>query len=228
MSSDLIAILLPGLDGTGKLFSRLVSRCPRQFRPQVISYPDDRTLDYAQLEALVRRQLPSDTPFIIVAESFSGPVAVALASGPMDNLRGVVLAASFVTAPRLGAWRFLPWRTLFRFPAPVAILRQLLTASDSTLLRDMQASIRDVSAHVLAARVRSALSVDVRRELASVTCPLLYIRAQRDRVIPSRCLRDILSVREDVAVESLDAPHPVLQHEPGAAWEAISHFVVRT
>jgi pimeloyl-ACP methyl ester carboxylesterase len=224
MDDGRIAVMLPGLDGTGKLFDRVVRRCPRWIHPLVVPYPGDEILDYPQLESFVRERLPRDKPFIIVAESFSGPVAVRIASRPPANLAGVVLAASFVTPSARAVWRYLPWRTLFRFPAPVQVLRRVLLASDSALLGEMREAIRSVSPRVLAARVRSTLSIDARAELARVTCPLLYIRARRDRVVPLRCLRDILSVREDVVVESLDAPHPVLQHEPDAAWKLIDRF----
>jgi pimeloyl-ACP methyl ester carboxylesterase len=219
-----IAILLPGLDGTGKLFSRVVAQCPRRFGIQIVAYPDDKTLSYQELEVIVRGQLPRNRPFIIVAESFSGPVAIMVASRRMENLHGVVLAASFVTPPRSGMWKLLPWRTLFRFPVATGVLRQLLVPSDPSLLRDIRAAARAVSPRVLADRVLSTLSVDVRGELAKTTCPLLYIQARRDRVVPSRCLRDIMSGRENVVVEVLDTPHPVLQHEPKAAWALIERL----
>ena len=105
MSNELVVVLLPGLDGTGKLFDRLLLSCPRQFEPQVVVYPGDKMLDYHELEVLVRERLPQRRPFIIVAESFSGPLAIALASRGIDNLVGVVLAASFVTPPRSALWQ---------------------------------------------------------------------------------------------------------------------------
>jgi hypothetical protein len=33
-----------------------------------------------------------------------------------------------------------------------------------------------------------------------------------------------MSVQKHVVVKVLDAPHPVLQHEPEAAWELIERF----
>ncbi|MHC4294974.1 MAG: alpha/beta fold hydrolase [Planctomycetota bacterium] len=220
----MITILLPGLDGTGELFKRVVSQCPSRFSPQIVTYPVDRALSYLELEVIVREQLPRNHPFIIVAESFSGPVAITLASRRMDNLHGVVLAASFVTPPRSCIWKLVPWRTLFRFPVAAGVVRQLLAPSDPSLVRELRAATRAVMPHVLADRVRSALSVDVRGELARLTCALLYIQAGKEHVVPARCLRDIMSVQKNVVVKVLDAPHPVLQHEPEAAWELIERF----
>ncbi len=227
MKRELIVVLLPGLDGTGRLFSRLVDRAPRHLQPQVVSYPCDQALSYQELEVLVHEQLPADAPYIIVGESFSGPIAVSLASRPTTNLRGVVLAASFVTPPALRLWRHLPWRVAFRFQAPSLVLRQLLTASDEALLREVRDAVRLVSPPTLATRVRSALAVDVRRELAAVQCPVLYIQALRDLVVSPRCLREIASVRGDVAVQRVDTRHLVLQLEPDASWELIDGFASR-
>src|SRR5439155_22620184 len=65
----------------------------------VVKYPPDRALDYAELEALVRATLPTQRSFLLVGESFSGPVAVALAASSPVGLRGLVLVCSFVRSP---------------------------------------------------------------------------------------------------------------------------------
>jgi pimeloyl-[acyl-carrier protein] methyl ester esterase len=81
MPEGLRAILLPGLDGTGRLFDPLLKELPADLRAEVISYPTDAILDYAALEQFVEAALPRRDPFIIVAESFSGPLAIRLHRG---------------------------------------------------------------------------------------------------------------------------------------------------
>ena len=225
MNTNLTLVLLPGLDGTGRLFSRFIDQAPGRLRTQVVSYPGDREIDYAQLEIDVRAQLPTDGPYAIVGESFSGPVAIALASRPAGDLRGVILAASFATPPAPPIWRYLPLQSVFRLPVPIMVLRKYLAGSDRQLARDIREVARSVSPRVLASRVRATLSVDVRRELATVECPLLYIQATRDLVVPPRCLQDILSVRKDVAVRQVESRHPVLQLEPAASWDIVMEFL---
>lgn len=224
MTDRLTALLLPGLDGTGKLFERFVRRAPSHIDPRVVAYPDDTPLGYDALEQRVRQRLPAG-PFIVVAESFSGPLGVRIAARPPANLIALVLTASFVTPPRWPGWKWLPWQLLFRFPAPAQAVRRLVSASDTALLRDMHAAIRQVSPAVLASRVRSVLSVDDRDRLREVKCPILYIGSRRDHVVPRRCLQHILAVRDDVAVESFDTLHLVLQQAPNEAWAAIDRFV---
>ena len=227
MNSELTVVLLPGLDGTGRLFQRFVERTPAQYRTEVVSYPGDLELDYAQLESRVRTELPPSAPYIIVGESFSGPLAVVLAARPTGALRGIVMVASFVTPPAHGLWKYLPWRLVFRFPLPAQILRQVLAPADTELAKDMRAIARSVSPRVLASRVRLTLAVDMRAELAKSTVPVLYLQAMRDLVVPARCLRAIMSLRSDVIVARLAKAHPILQLEPDGAWRAIEAFARR-
>jgi pimeloyl-ACP methyl ester carboxylesterase len=227
MSVAPTVVLLPGLDGTGLLFRRFVARAPARVRTQVLSYPVDQRLDYAQLETLVRALLPTNAAYIIVAESFSGPLAALLAARPVGDLRGIVLVASFVTPPALALWRWLPWQLMFRCVAPAPLLRQVLTGADVELAAEVRAATRAVRPGVLAARVRATLVVDVRAELASSTVPLLYLQAERDHIVPARCLRAVLAARADTTVVRVASAHTLLQAEPAAAWRAIEPFCER-
>src|SRR5688572_22228863 len=94
-------VLLPGLDGTGKLFAPLLGALEPEFECQVVSYPDSLT-DYAAHEAHVRAVLPKDRPFMVLGESFSGPIAVRLGANPPPSLAGIILSASFLRSPH--AW----------------------------------------------------------------------------------------------------------------------------
>ncbi|MCA8981978.1 MAG: alpha/beta hydrolase [Planctomycetes bacterium] len=223
MNSDLTFVLLPGLDGSGLLFEDFVARMPPGFRTRVVRYPGDAVRSYAELESLVREQLP-DEPYVLVGESYSGPLAVALAARPRGDLRGLVLVASFVTRPAWRGWRWLPWRALFALPAPVMALRWALGLDGPAGADHFRVAVREASPEVLAARVREALAVDVREELRAVRCPVLYLVAARDRIVAKRCAREVAALRPGAVVETLDAGHPLLQLVPDAAWGRIAAF----
>ena len=71
---------------------------------QTVHYPPDRCLGYDALEPWLRDRLPAE-PFVLLAESFSGPLALRLAADPPVGLQGVILVASFARAPvRFPAW----------------------------------------------------------------------------------------------------------------------------
>lgn len=225
MSNGPRLVLLPGLDGSGLLFERFLAAAPPQIDVDVVSYPGDLRLGYADLVPRVRERLPTDRPYVIIGESFSGPVALALAADPVGDLRGVVLVATFATPPAPRWLAHLPWRILFVLPTSTLAMRRLLAGNDDALIGELRRVVRLVSPRVLAARVASTLSVDARDALARIRHPLLYIQATRDRVVPRRCLRDILAVRDDVSVRRIDSLHTVLQLAPDAAWRVVSEFV---
>ncbi len=65
-----------------------------------MNYPTDKKLDYDDLLNLVIKMLPKEEPFILLGESFSGPLAIRVAVTIPLGLKAVVLCASFVTYPQ--------------------------------------------------------------------------------------------------------------------------------
>ena len=106
-------VLLPGLDGTGALFKPLVDAIGSRAATTVISYSSPEVSRYADCRAVVERNLPREEPYVLVGESFSGPIAVSIAAARPPGLIGLVLAASFVSSPRAA----LKW-----FSASIAFL----------------------------------------------------------------------------------------------------------
>ena len=80
--SDLpVLIVLPGMDATGTLHDGFINAmAARGIAASVIAYPHDRPLDYRQLLPFVQAALPRDVPFVLLGESFSGPLALAVAA----------------------------------------------------------------------------------------------------------------------------------------------------
>src|SRR5260221_8527089 len=92
-------ILMPGMDGTGELFAPLLRALGSSMESAVVRYPADAPLGYAELLPRVRAELPSSEPFVLLGESFSGPLALMLAAEAPAGLRGVILCASFASNP---------------------------------------------------------------------------------------------------------------------------------
>src|ERR1700730_1178460 len=96
-------VLLQGLDGTGQLFSAFVAALPKTITATVVTYPPNRLLSYAELLPLVKRAIPEFEPFVLLAESFSTPLAVDFAASNPSNLAALVICAGFVFKP-LADW----------------------------------------------------------------------------------------------------------------------------
>ena len=228
MSEKPTIVLLPGLDGTGTLFRWLVDAIESQARAVVISYPVDRVLSYRELADLVMQQEPV-RPHAIVAESFSGPIAVAVGSRKPAGLEGIVLSTSFVAPPAPRWLRAAPFEALFRFRSPTSLLRRLLLDArcGENVVAEVAGAIAAVSPRVLASRLREVLSTDSSEALRSCAVPVAYIAAAGDRLIGLRGLQSVRRIRPLTEGVTLEGPHLLLQARPREAAGVISGFLQR-
>ncbi len=222
-------VLLPGLDGTGLLFEPLLRQLPAELQTQVISYPGDRRLGYDDLLNFIREKLPDEEPFVLLGESFSGPLAIRIAAQPPPGLSGLILVATFVRKPvrwlprRLGP--FIPAFAFRLFPLWSQL--RVLTSGESTpeLRRLYQDALTQVKPAVLAHRVSEVFQVDVAEEFQQIRIPILVIAARHDRTVPTHNLRLLQRLRSDLLVEMIETDHLVLQVKPERAAEAIRRFL---
>jgi pimeloyl-[acyl-carrier protein] methyl ester esterase len=226
------ALLLPGIDGSGRLFAPLLAAGPRHFESRVVPFPTDAALGYDELLSLVRAAIPSGgEPWLLVAESYSGPLAIRLASERPPGLRAVVLAATFLVRPLhplLHPIRGLVGARFFGLPMPPPVVRHFLAGpgAPDALVAEVQAAVTAAGPAVMARRSADALRVDVRSELARVTVPVLYLAPTRDRLLRD-VAPEVLAARPDAEVVRLVAPHMILQRQPHASLRAIEGFLER-
>jgi pimeloyl-ACP methyl ester carboxylesterase len=194
----------------------------------VVSYPPDRPCDYAELLPLVEAAIPDGVEFLVLGESFSGPLALLQAARQPPGLRGVILCATFARSPLPSCARWL--RSLIRpfwFRAiPRSLSRRaLLGRFDTATLGSMvEAAIAGVQPAVLVARARAVLSVDVEAQLRSCPVPILYLAATEDRLVSRRSLAHIRRLQPRVDAVSLVSPHLLLQVAPEVSARAIHTF----
>ncbi len=221
-------VLLPGMDGTGELFAPFLEALGDQFKTQVVRYPTDQELGYEELLTLARSALPIDEPYVVLGESFSGPIAISLAAEASPLLRGVVLCCTFARNPHPA---FSPFKNLlalvpFHWSPSIALSWALLGSFGSAALRgSIAGAVRRVAPRVLRARLRSVASVDVSDMLATVTVPCLYLRASQDRLVPASASVHIQCVLPPVSMVQINAPHCLLQAAPAEAARIVSLFV---
>lgn len=156
-------VLLPGMDGTGELFIPLLAALDPAVPIVVVRYPDE-PLDYAAHEKLARAALPANKRYLILRESFSGPIAIAIAAAAPHGLLGYVLCCSFVRTPRpivpllCPVLAVVPPRRI-----PPALTNYFLMGHFATaqLRRLLARALRRLSSAVLAARAKALGRVDV-------------------------------------------------------------------
>jgi len=223
-------LLLPGMDGTGRLFGPLIEVLPTSLPARVVSYPTDAPLGYDGLLPIMEAAAKELGEFVVVGESFSGPLALMLAARRPVGLRGVVLCVSFVRGP----WRWVamwgrfarPW--VFRV-TPFGLIRLALLGRyrRGAIGDELCAAVRAVSPGVMAARARAIAKVDVTRELRECPAPVMYLQAEQDRVTPGRSAGLVRSIRPDVEVVVLPGPHLILQTAPIGAARILTSFCQR-
>ena len=222
-------VLMPGLDGTGRLTDWVLPHLPVAPEPVVMRYPSEDPLGYADLEDLVISRVGSSGPLVLVAESFSGPLAVRVAARPELEVVGLVFAASFVANP----FRVLrPWtspmlpRWLFGVQGR-AFVRFMLTGKSAPLevVDGLREAAGMVAPEVMQHRGREVLNADQWERFAALDVPMLYLRGLQDRIIPAGHADQMQQRSKRLRVEDLDAPHMVLQCAPADSGARISAFV---
>lgn len=223
-------VLLPGMDGTGRLFADFIAALGGAFHTLVVSYPPDGSLSYAELEQLARSANSVPEPFVLLAESFSTPVAIRWAANAPDNLKGLVLCAGFVSSPLTGLRRLAALTLgpiLFRWNPPSVVVRWLLVGrgADSSLPSAIRAPLSEVRPDVLAARLRSVLNCDERTNLDHLELPILFIRPMQDRLIPDSSYEEVRATNPNVEMVEIEGPHLILQANPIQSAKIVSDFV---
>lgn len=218
------------MDGTGRLFKSFIEAFPPGLETVTVQYPADDSLSYPELENFVQAACPISGPFVLLAESFSTPLAIKYAASNPENLEGLVLCAGFATSPVRSWRRFLGSLLaplMFQVPLPNLAAKLWLVGPDAppSLLAAVRSAVSSVQSKVLAARLRAVLRCDVRAELGRVAVPILYIQAKQDHLVSASCLEELRRVKPQMCVAELEGPHLLLQRESYKAAEVVTRFV---
>jgi pimeloyl-ACP methyl ester carboxylesterase len=218
------------MDGTGELFADFIKALPDSFETASVRYPTDICLSYAGLMTFVRSVTDASRPFVLIAESFSTPLAIQFAATNPQNLKGLVLCAGFASSPVRGWFRFLgslfsPF--LFRVKLTEFAVKRWLVGPNASpaLLSAVKAAISSVKPNVLSARLCAILDCDARTELTQVTVPILYLQANQDRLIPVSCFDEIRRINPQTSVTKISGPHLLFQREPQKTAEVVARFI---
>lgn len=223
-------VLLPGLDGTGSLFGPLLSMLPEDFIPVVVSYPPDKVLYYEQLMPYIREVMPWNKPYILLAESFAGPLALKFAAEQHENIDAIVLCSAFfskITAPSASWTGFFTKEKWFETATPSSAIKQVVTGGvcEPALMANIKSAITSVRPEVLSHRLRLMFETDVTAALKEITAPILCLAGEHDKLGSAQALQMLFSIKPDATRVTFDTSHLVLQTKPREAIEAIQQFM---
>jgi pimeloyl-ACP methyl ester carboxylesterase len=220
------------MDGTGISFEPLGRLLPQDVNVKVIQYPTDRLLNFEETVKYAANQIQSDQGnAIVLAESFSGPVAIALVGSGQLKAKCLILCSTFARSPRpvlLKLFSYLPLELLIRIPFPGFVLRLFIKGGKEAtdLFLDMWQRVKAlVPEKVLVHRLKVISQMDVRGWLPKLNVPCFCIIAAADRSVPTSALFDFIELVPDLRVKRIEGPHFILQAQPQACLSAIQNFV---
>ena len=220
--------LLPGLDGTGLLFEPLISALPPELDPFVVQYPRNRTNLITDHVDVAAAALSGGGTWLLVAESFSGPIAARMITErPELDIAGVVFCASFLTPPKrplLALARRAPLQAAFGIPLPDWVFRTVCLGSgaDRSTIALLRQALSCAGSDALAARLRMLSWLPAYHE--HIAIPALYIRATKDRLVGPESTHDVARHCRQIETIEIDGPHFILQARPESCAKAIAAF----
>jgi pimeloyl-ACP methyl ester carboxylesterase len=186
-------VLVPGIDGTGKLFYRQVPSLQRRFAVTTTALRDDAgSMDelVADLHETVQRA--SDGGRVsMVGESFGGALALSYALAHPERVERLVIVNSFAHfGAQARLWlgyhllRATPWGMM-------GLVRQINAGrmhspqTERGEIARFHELMRSATRQGYLSRLRILRDYDVRPQLRSLAAPVLYLAADRDTLVPS-------------------------------------------
>ena len=217
-------VLLPGLNGNSSLFAPLLAQLG-DLPCSVLELPHQGPQDHDNLANALDDQL-GETPFVLLGESFSGPLAFRLALRHSSAMKGLILAASFLSPPH----PLLPLACRLpipaNLPAPAWLLRWLcIEDATPAVLQLLQNEIRHLSPQLVRQRLQAMTRLQ--SPLDSLSLPTLHLWPTRDRLVSHAAALSIGLHCRDLRVSRIEGPHFLLQSRPEACVQAIQQFIAK-
>lgn len=223
-------ILLLGLHGGITLFEPFSRVRPSTLVSEIkpVGYPNDGPYDYVSAVNHVRSALPKVVNFILIAESFSGPIAIRLASERLPGLKGIILVSTFARSPWAPfSLSRVPNELLTALPKHSIMSRWFLSGSCSVRGwgEELSDALNQIQKKAFISRLRAIDTIDVRTELYNINVPILYLQATRDLLVPPWRGTEINNIAKFGSMHRVKGPHMLLQKSPSSTWTVITDWV---
>ena len=208
-------VLLPGMDGTGELFAPILPYL-KDFDCCVVQLPQSGPQDYQTLKQYVEAKLPVDD-FILLAESFSGPIGAILALSDIKNLRAIIFVATFLVAPRKRLLRTLsmvPFKLALKLPFAMTLCKRLLfdAAVSDEITSLFAKTIFRLPVGLIRSRIKAVGSLVLPQRQSDL--PAILLQPTGDKLLPTRETQEFRTYFSQIAIEPIAGPHFILQTEP--------------
>jgi len=210
-------VLMPGLDGTGKLFAPLIPWLEAHFELLVVTYPDLNS--FQEYIDCAQNQLPAEPGFSLLAESFSGPIAMALMAHRPAQIGPSILCATFSRSPLASLTlmaNHVPAQ-MFSIGALSEFCMDVYEVDDQDFSETQPLPLNvteQIDGSVLKHRISVLSRIDVTALLPQIEAPVLCLHGLRDRIVSDQDAQIIEDNLPGARRVNIDAPHLLLQTRP--------------
>jgi len=189
-----LALLIPGLDGTGRLYYRQVDALSARYRVQPWAFLPRARFTYSDLVQELGEATANEPPasIVVVGESFGGTVAMHYVLAFPGRVRLLALINTFpyykpkmrilaglLLAPML-KWSGI--REVKNFVVDRMLALEGITREDRRCYREI---IRTVNARAYRRRLTLVREIDLRARLQDIPVRTIVFASGRDKIVPS-------------------------------------------
>jgi len=189
-----LALLIPGLDGTGGLFYRQLEALAGKCRLRSCAHRRGTDFNLADLTDDLGRATEGEGlgSIIVIAESFGGLVALDYVLHYPERVGRLLLVNSFPYCRRrlgirlarklAGMLRFKVWRRAKDIIVDRTLQQEGVLPEDRRHYREI---VKHIDLPAYRRRLQLVQETDLRPQLARITVPTVLLASGRDKVVPS-------------------------------------------
>ncbi|MGX5200428.1 alpha/beta fold hydrolase [Aliikangiella sp. IMCC44632] len=219
-------VLLPGLDGSGNLFTDLLKALPLTFNVDVVSYSSLVSLSYSDQAKEIAARYKQENIFL-VGESYSGRVAYEICQIQGNRVKGLVFIASFVSRPSIYSHLASIIPVSFLRPNYISkLILYIVGFNMSGRIKRVDSvfkSLEQTDKTKLKERFKNIASMD--KPTKKVACPVTYISPSKDFLVSKRSLKYLASLCTNFSKVEVLGGHFIAQSNPIACAKAIANAV---
>ena len=207
-------VLLPGMDGTGRLFEQLLQSYSGE--AQVIALPERGDQSHVVMAEYICKKL-LDEDVILLAESYSGSIVPHLLNMSGCRIKAVVFVASFLSPPHkslLALAQYAPIHWLSGLPFASLAHRALFLGWSvaASTLSEFVSVLRSVPEPILKQRLKELQNIEL--PCVEFEIPVAYVQATQDKLVLPHKAQEMAVVFKKISYYKIKAPHFVLQVKP--------------
>ncbi|WP_346837028.1 alpha/beta hydrolase [Microbulbifer sp. SAOS-129_SWC] len=217
-------VFLPGMDGTGLLFSELILNIPSEIDREVICLNEIQGVSYREQAEQIAEKIGLSS-VVVVAESYSGRIAYELCNILGRRVSKVVFIASFVSCPgRLAKLAAVLPKYLLKpnlFPNWLMKILCFDGRGNRALIEHVRHAIAQVGPRALKQRLLNMAELDEPKDQQSTIAA--YIRPTNDRLVAYDAIKVLGNIYPQLSIESVEGGHFIAQTAP----ESCARVIVR-